>query len=214
MATKWLHRVVTIAGLWALSTTGASALTLQIISGGLSATNLNYACPTGSANCSVSRDFELSALAPASGSIVIDNTGTVATISLSIAGATFDPIGAGSPIVFGATSYSATISGASLSTTPVGPGTGGIDYGFGTGSVSGTANLSAFGVTPSVNITCSYPSGIGTCGITFGRTGFTGVEGHDWVHTFNVSVVALPEPATALLVVFAAAGLLLRSRRA
>mgnify|MGYP003477600082 FL=1 len=71
MATKWLHRVVTIAGLWALSTTGASALTLQIISGGLSATNLNYACPTGSANCSVSRDFELSALAPASGSIVI-----------------------------------------------------------------------------------------------------------------------------------------------
>ena len=109
---------------------------------------------------------------------------------------------------------SAAISGASLSTTPVGPGTGGIDYGFGTGSVSGTANLSAFGVTPSVNITCSYPSGIGTCGITFGRTGFTGVEGHAWVHTFNVSVVALPEPATALLVVFAAAGLLLRSRRA
>ena len=214
MATKWLHRVVTIAGLWALSTTGASALTLQIISGGLSATNLNYACPTGSANCSVSRDFELSALAPASGSIVIDNTGTIATISLSIAGATFDPIGAGSPIVFGATSYSATISGASLSTTPVGPGTGGIDYGFGTGSVSGTANLSAFGVTPSVNITCRYPSGIGTCRLTFGRTGFTGVEGHDWVHTFNVSVVALPEPATALLVALAAGLLLLRSRRA
>ncbi len=214
MATKWLHRAVAIAGLWALTTTGASALTLQITSGGLSASNLNYGCPTGSSNCSLSRDYQLSGLAPATGTIVINDPGTIATISLSIAGATFDPLGIGSPIVFGPTTYSATLSGGSLSTTPIGPGTGGIDYGFGTGSVTGSADAVGFAVSPSVNITCAYPGGTGTCGITFSGAAFSGIAGHQWSHTFNVSVAAvpLPEPATALLIALAAAGLLIRSR--
>jgi hypothetical protein len=83
-----------------------------------------------------------------------------------------------------------------------------------TGSVEGTAGGNPFSVSPTiVNMQCGIPGGAGTCGLSFRSPGFENVEGHDWVHTFNLTV-ALPEPTTALLVVLGLAGLALRSRSA
>jgi len=211
VASSWLSRALAVGGLWLLATAGAGAVTLQVVSGGLSATNLNYGCPTGSANCSISKDYQLAALAVAAGTIVINPAGTVATISLSIAGATFNPIAPGSPITFGPTTYTGTVSG--LISTPIGPGTGSAQ-GFGTGTVDGTVNSLAFSETPNVAINCSYPSGTGTCGIKFGSVGFTDDAAHDWVHTFDLTVTSLvPEPTVALLAAIGVAGLLARRRR-
>jgi hypothetical protein len=78
----------------------------------------------------------------------------------------------------------------------------------GAGSVSGTVEGNPFAVLPQISI---LNCGGGVCGITFGKTGFTNVEGHDWVHTFNVNVV-VPEPMSAVLVALGVAGMLLRSR--
>ena len=211
---KWLERTVLIAGLLALATTGAQAVTLNITAGGMEATNANYGCPTAPGTCVLAaRDYSLVAPAIAIGQIVINPAGTVVAISLSVTSATFS--GPGGPISFGPATYLATLSGPSVVTTPIGPGTGGISSGFGTGSVSGSANATAFAVSPNVSISCNYPGGTGQCGITFGEAGFTNVIGHDWRHTFNVTVVqSIPEPTTGLLVVLGLAGLALRSHRA
>jgi hypothetical protein len=208
--TRWMNRALAAAGLWALSTTGAFALTLQIVGGGMTATNLNYGCPTGAANCQTGSDFSLTSAANAAGSIVINDAGTLATITLEVGSVSFTPTGGGSPIVFGPVTYTGTASvfSTSSSITGLAPGAG---------VVTGNVNTTPFLVYPSIfNLNCAIPGGTGQCGLTFGRTGFTGVAGHDWVHTFNVTVstVPVPEPATALLVAFGVAGLLLRSRRA
>ena len=208
MTTQWINRALAVAGLWALSTTGAWALTLQIVGGGLTATNLNYGCPAGSANCQVSQDFTLTSAASASGTIDINAAGTLATISLYVPSVSFTPTGGGAPIVFSAATYAGTASVLSTASSITGLGPG-------AGSVSGNANASPFAVYPSIfNLNCAIPGGTGQCGLTFGRTGFTGVAGQDWVHTFNVTVTTVPEPATALLAVLGVAGLLLRTRRA
>ena len=207
IAFSGLSRVLAIAGLWLVATTGAGAVTLSVFSGGLSAPNLNYGCPAGAANCSISKDYQLVGLAVATGTVVINPAGTVATISLSIAGATFNPIGPGLPITFGPTTYTGTVSG--LISTPSSAFGGG-----GAGAVAGTVNALAFSETPTVSINCSYPGGTGTCGIGFGRTGFTDDAGHDWVHTFDLTVISLvPEPTVALLVAFGVAGLVVIGRR-
>jgi hypothetical protein len=100
-----------------------------------------------------------------------------------------------------------------VTTTPVGPGAGAIATISGFGTVSGDINGSPFAVSPFVAINCLYPGGAGQCFVTFGEGSFSNLLGHDWKHTFNLTVVALPEPATALLVAFGLAGLLLRARR-
>ncbi|MEX2208881.1 MAG: hypothetical protein WEF50_21910 [Myxococcota bacterium] len=213
VATKWLGRAAIVAGLLAFSTPGAQALTLNVIGGGLEADNANYGCPTAPGTCSVAaRDYLLTSDALATGTININAAGDIIDIELHVAGATFT--GTGGPITFGPVTYLATLSGPSVSTTPVGPGTGGIDSGFGTGSVSGDVNGSPFAVVAAaVSITCEYPGGTGQCGISFGESGFTNVEGRDWRHTFNVSVQALPEPTAGLLVVLGLTALALRLRR-
>ena len=209
MATKWLNRALIGAGLWLTCTTGAWALTLQVVGQGLWATNQNYGCLTGSANCLTSKDFTLTAPALATGTIVINAGGTLATMSLQMASATF--LGPSlSTITFAGVNYAGT---AAITTFPGGTY---FQTGLGSGSASGTANLNPFSVLPSItNLNCTVVLGAGQCGLTYGFTGgFANVQAHDWVHTFNVNVVALPEPASALLVALGVAGLLLRSRRA
>ncbi len=209
MVTKWLNRALLGAGLWALTATGASALTLQVVGQGLWAPPQNYGCLTGSANCLSSADFALGSPAGATGTIDINVAGTIATINLQVASSTF--LGPSlSTITFAGASYTGTAAITSF------PGGSYFQTGLGSGSVSGTANLNAFAVLPSItNFNCTITLGAGQCGITYGTTGgFANVQAHDWVHTFNVNVVALPEPSSALLVALSVAGLLIRSRRA
>jgi hypothetical protein len=209
MLRRWLSKSFMAAGLWALSTTGAWALSLTITSGGLTAANANYGCPTGSALCQTNADFALSAPASATGTIDINAAGTIATINLYVSNAVFAPTGAGSPITFAAATYSGTVnvlSGAGF-VSSVGPGAG---------SLSGTVDGSPFSVSPSISIlNCTLSGGTALCGIAFGKAGFTNVAAHDWVHTFNVtaSTTPVPEPASALLVLFGVAGMLVRTRR-
>ena len=60
VATKWLARAAMAAGLFALMTTGAGAVTLNVVSGGLEAANANYGCPTAPGNCVLAaRDYAL-----------------------------------------------------------------------------------------------------------------------------------------------------------
>lgn len=207
MATRWLNGALVAAGLWVLSTTGAWAITLQIVGGGLTATNLNYGCATGSISCQVQSNYDLASAVTASGTIDINAAGTIATISLYVDSVTFNPQGSGSPITFSAMTYTGTapIFTAGSTISGLGPGTG---------TVSGDVNATPFSANPSIfNLNCAFPGGTGQCGLTFGRTGFTNIAGEDWVHTFNVNVT-VPEPATALLAALGVAGLLLRSRRA
>lgn len=215
VTTKWLARAATVAGLFALLTTSAQAVTLNIVSGGLG-TNVaaTYGCPTAAGNCSLAqRDESLLADATAVGSITVNGAGTVVGISLFVGTANFN--GTGGPISFGPATYLATLSGASVITTPIGPGTGGISSGLGTGTITGNVNGNPFSIpSASVSISCSYPGGTGQCGISFGENGFSNVLGHDWRHQFDVTVVAaLPEPTTALLVALGLAGLARRSRK-
>ena len=202
MARRWLRTLGLAAALLALPTAGAQALTLNIVGGGQEAGNLNYGCPTASGTCGeAARDYSLTAPAAATGSISINDDGTILSIEILSAGSIFDTTPAGSPVSFANVVYEASL-------TTFGTSPGSIDFGFGTGSVSGTVNGNPFSVSPSVSITCLYP---GQCGITFGEGGFTNVLGHDWMHTFNVTVV-VPEPAHALLVALGLAGLALRAR--
>lgn len=210
VATKWLRRAVLVAGVLAITTTGAQALTLNVTGGGLEADNANYGCPTGAGNCLLAaRDYSLVSDAAATGFVSINGAGTILSIELHVAGATFDTTPAGAPVTFGPATYLATIT--TFSATPPGPEVGGVDYGFGTGSVSGTVNGNPFSESPAVSISCVYPGGTGQCGITFGESGFSDVLGRDWLHTFNVTV-ALPEPTTTLLIALGLAGIALRTR--
>jgi hypothetical protein len=206
VATNWLKRVVVVAGLLAISTTGARALTLNVTGGGLEAGNQNYGCPTAPGTCSLAaQDYTLTGPAIAVGTITINPAGTEIDIALSVASANFT--GSGAPISFGPVTYLAHLSGASVITGP-----GSIDSGFGTGTVSGSVNADPFSVAAAnVSISCDFPGGTGQCGVSFGESGFTNVLGNDWRHTFNVTV-ALPEPSTALLALFGLAGLALRAR--
>jgi len=204
MAARWFHRSLTAAGLWALSTTGAWALTLQIVGGGLTAENLNYGCPAGSAPCSSFKDFTLTTGgATATGTIDI-SVGNVATISLFVNSVSFTPTVPGSPFTFTSTTYTATI-GVSTTATPAA-------FGSGVGYVTGFANGTPFAAAPNMSLNCSYPGGVGQCGLSVGTVGFTSIEGHDWRQQFNVTVQAIPEPGLTLLAALGIAGLVLRAR--
>ena len=206
VATNWLKRAVVIAALLALATPGVQASTLNVVGGGLEAGNLNYGCPTAPGTCSgAAQDYTLATNAVALGTITINPAGTEIDIALTVAVANFS--GSGGPISFGPVTYLAHLSGPSVITTPTS-----IDSGFGTGTVSGNVNGNPFSIAAaSVGISCTYPGGVGQCGVNFGEGGFSNVLGHDWRHQFNVTV-ALPEPTTALLIALGLAGLAIRAR--
>ena len=197
-------RLATALGILLLATSSAFATSLTVASGGLIATNANYGCPAGSANCLTSLDFQLASQAKATGSIVTNGAGTQATISFDIASASFSPVpGPGSNDVFTNVHYSGTVSVFSTSTiiSQTLPGTG---------IVTGLLNGTPFSTPSSIaNLTCALSGGTGQCGVAFGPQSFT-AGSQNWLHTFNVLVT--PEPATLALVLFGLAGLGFRRR--
>ena len=181
------------------------ATTLFVTSNGLVAPNANYGCPAGSPDCLASMDFQLASPAVATGTISTNSAGTLATISLDVASATFSPVpGPGSNDVFTSVHYSGTVSVFSTSsvisqTLP------------GTGTVTGFLNGTPFTTSSSVlNLTCALAGSSGQCGVAFGPSGFT-AGSQNWLHTFNVLVA--PEPAVFGLALLGFAALALRRRR-
>ena len=205
-----------VAG-WFLSSSSALAAPfifngITVVSGGgLLAPNANYGCPQGSADCLSSLNFELVSSAPATGVIEEGyqpgSSVEVGWISLQIASATFAPTsGSGPSIEFTNLDYEAFVPVQHLSLIQSAPGTGTI-----TGMVDGTP----FSTTSAVyDLTCAssaLPPFAGQCGVAFGPQLFT-AEGENWLHTFNVTTVAGPEPALAGLVLLGLAGLAMRRR--
>lgn len=200
------NRIATALGAWLLATSPALATTLVVAQDGLTAPNANYGCPAGSSNCLSSLDFQLAGPANASGTITLDASGTIATLSMDVASATFAPSsGIGPSEVFTNVHYSGTVSVFSTSTiisqlTP------------GTGTVSGLLNGTPFATDSAVyNLNCAITGTSGQCGVAYGPQVFT-ADGHNWLHTFAVFVTPVPEPSALLLVLLGAAGLTLRRR--
>jgi len=190
------------------SSPALATTTFNVIANGLTAPNANYGCPLGSLNCLTSLDFQLTGTGPATGTIVLDDTGTLATLSMDVATVTFVTVpGGGSSDVFTNVHYSGIVSVFSNASivSQLGPGTG---------TVSGLLNGTPF-LTPSAvyNLTCAVSGGTGQCGVAYGPQVFT-VDGHNWLHTFDVVVspATIPEASTLLLVLLGAAGLTLRRK--
>lgn len=184
-----------------LVSSSALATTYNVTQNGLVAPNQNYGCPAGSANCLTSKDYDLSGTAAASGSITL--SGSVATLSFDVASVAFTSL-SGPTQTFTNTHYAGTLSVFNSA---------GIvsQLGSATGSVSGTLAGSPFTAAALVtNLTCVISGATGNCSVMFGPIGFT-AGGHDWLHTFNVVVTAVPEPALGLLALLGAA---LAARRA
>ena len=199
-------RLAVALGICLFAGSSALASTLNVVGGGLTAPNANYGCPTGSANCLASLDYQLAAAANAQGTITV--TGSTAHISFQIASMHFSPSSPGpSDIFFGTVQYTADVSVFATSTvvSQIAPGAGTV-----TGEIDGTPFS-----TPSAvyNLTCALTLGTsqGQCGVAFGPPGFT-AGGRDWLHTF--SVIVAPEPGVIALALLGFAGLALRRRSA
>src|SRR5262249_11819100 len=172
-----------------LAASSAPATTFQVTQNGLVAPNQNYGCPAGSANCLTSKDYDLLGTANATGEIV--GSGSVATLSLDVAGVTFPSLGGPNqtfPKVHHSGAVSVFASAGIVS-----------QLGSATGAVSGSLGGSPFSAPALVtNLSCATDTITGSCSVMFGPIGFT-AGSHDWLHTFNVLVTAVPEPAGALL---------------
>lgn len=186
----------------------ASAVTLTVVGNGLTSLTANYGCETGAALCGVNRDIFLGTPADVSGTIEINALGTLATVVMDLTYARFDQYSPYTTVVtFTDVTYTAVIPILSY-------GGSVFQSGVSTGSVVGEANGNAFSRAPVVtNFTCASIVNPSQCGFAFGENGFEDVEGYDFVHTFNVNTVAVPEPFSALLIGAGLAGLLLRARR-
>jgi PEP-CTERM motif len=205
----WTGIVAAVAVSLLAASPALATTNLVVTQNGLTAPNANYGCPAGSLNCLTSLDYQLLGPADALGSIVVDDTGTIATISMDVASATFAPTGGGANIVFSNVHYAGAVTVFSTSTivSQTVPGSG---------TVTGLIDGNPFS-TPSAiyNLTCAIGGTTGQCGVAFGPQSFS-ADGHDWLHTFAVLVkpsTPVPEPSTILFVVLGAAGLTLRRRR-
>lgn len=195
--------LVTVLAL-VLAASSAPATTFQVTENGLVAPNQNYGCPTYSANCLSAKDYDLLGTADATGEI--DVSGSVATLSFDVASVTFTSA-SGPDQTFTSVHYAGTVSVFA---------SGGIvsQLGSATGSVAGSLGGSAFSSAALVtNLTCVTDAAGGSCSVMFGPIGFT-AGGHDWLHTFNVLVTAVPEPALGLLALLGlGAGAVMRRAR-
>jgi hypothetical protein len=203
------NRIAIALGACLLACAPALASTiLNVTQNGLTAPNANYGCPAGSANCLTSLDFQLTGTGAATGSIVLNSAGTLATISMDVASVTFATVpGGGTSDVFTNVHYSGTVSVFSTASviSQLAPGTG---------TVSGNLNGNPFSSDSAVyNLSCAISGATGQCGVAYGPQTFT-VDGQNWLHTFDVVVtpVTTPEASTLLLVLLGAAGLTLRRR--
>jgi hypothetical protein len=206
---RMTKRISIALGVWLLATAPAFASTLfTVAANGLTSTSANVGCPAGSFDCFVSRDFQLAAPANATGTITLNSAATIATISLDIASVTFASVpGGGASDVFTNVHYQGAVSVAGSSTNfsqNVAPGPGSVS-----GFLNGTPFTSSSAI---VNLSC-FVVGSGQCGLAFGPQAFA-VDGHNWLHTFDMFVTAtpIPEPSAILLVLLGAAGLTLRRR--
>jgi hypothetical protein len=204
---RMTNRIAIALGAWLLASAPAFAATVfTVAQNGLTAPHANYGCPAGSFDCFTSLDFQLAAPANATGTITVNDAVTIATISIDVASVTFASVPGGGPSdVFtnvhyqGAVSVSGSSTVFSQSTSP------------GPGSVAGLLNGTPFSSSSAiVNLSCFVVGTSGQCGLAFGPQAFT-VDGHDWLHTFDV-FVQLPEPSAILLLLLGAAGLTLRRR--
>ncbi|MFI5316327.1 MAG: PEP-CTERM sorting domain-containing protein [Myxococcota bacterium] len=204
---RMTNRIAFVLGCWLIATSSALATTsLYVSGGGLTAPNANYGCPAGSANCLSSLDFVLASPALATGAIVVNDLGTIASISMDVASATFSPV-YGASEIFTNVHYSGDVSIFSVSGTIS-------QLGAGTGTVSGLLNGIPFSTSSAIyNLTCAQSGGSGQCGVAYGPQIFT-ADGQNWLHTFDVIVSPnpLPEPSALLLLLIGAAGLTLRRR--
>jgi hypothetical protein len=201
-----IFRSLALAGILTLTATTASAVTLNVIDGGLTNPNQNYGCIAGAALCQFPPALFLDAPAYATGSIALNEALTSASVVLNI---DFVRFNLDNPTPndtdFTDLVYTATIPIAVYGGTV-------FQAGIGTASITGFANGNPFAVTPQVtNLTCGSTTSPTQCGIQFGENGFT-VSGLDFAHTFNVLVTPVPEPALTLLVLAGVAGLVARSR--
>jgi hypothetical protein len=158
--------------------------------------------------------YTLSAAAPVgSGSIQFtNNLAAVEVVQISLTSVSPVFTGGLNSVTFSSMSYSATVN---ASVTPFGSLFLVTQTGFATGSVSGSYVATAGGSGPislgSVDVNSLQclvnASGVGTCGVTFGRNGFPVAVGAGsllFQHTFNLNV---PEPATLAMLSVGVLGL-------
>lgn len=207
---RMTNRIAIALSVWLLATAPAFAATvLTVAQNGLTAPHANYGCPAGSFDCFTSLDFQLAAPANATGTITLNDAGTIASINMNIASVTFATVpSGGTSAVFSDVHYVGAVSVSSTAMTisqGTAPGPGGV-----TGLVNGVPFSSSSAI---VNLSCFVVGTSGQCGLAFGPQAFA-VDGHDWLHTFDVfvTVVPVPEPSAILLIMLGAAGLTLRRR--
>lgn len=204
----------------------ARALRLEISDGGLSAPTGNFGCDSGVADCNAERDFVLQGSAGASGHIEL--LGDQLHFEISVLQVSFEDPGAlaGEPsqVSFSGVSYSGSATalvqgdletGLSIVVPVVGSASVVGSFQSGDAARGEIGGPTPFAVQAELlNVNCLLLGGSGQCGLQVGEDGFTlALDGadHDFVHTFNLTLV--PEPSTASLLLSAGlAGVLLRRR--
>lgn len=201
----------------------ADALQLVVTDGGLTAPSHNFGCETSASDCNGERDFLLDQAGVALGSLEV--VGNMLSFELSVYSVSFEDPGSGSVVSFSEVSY--TGSAFALTSGDMATGFSIVVPLVGNAAVVGafqTSDSTRGVIDPStpfavqselLNFNCFLLNGTGQCGLQIGNDGFTlPIDGqdHDFVHTFNLTVI--PEPSTASLVLFAGlAGLGLRRIR-
>lgn len=217
-----------VAALTVLATAApASALRLAVSDGGLTAPTSNFGCDSAATDCQAERDFLLDGGGIALGSLEL--VGDQLSFEITVQSVSFqDPLadpGEASLVSFAGVTYTGSVFALTSGDMATGysivvplAGSASVVGSLQTGDVARGLDGSStpFAVDAELlNFSCLLLNGTGQCGLQIGNGGFTlpvGDQGHDFVHTFNLTVI--PEPSTASLLLFAGlSGLLLLRRR-